>query len=301
MIISIGLALLVDDVAVVALSSLSSSNPLGSKTTTRTLQAGSGVALVDLNKYNIPFEEAQEEWTAKYTQKTSEQEAQVFLRPKSEKSLYVDAVVIRCPRKERLGLELTELASREDGLGITIITGLVPGGSAEQAEIFPGDSLTEVAIVRQAVSLEEGLEETETVDAISTECLSYDATVDALSSLPPPKEDGDEFFQITVKRLRRKPKVTLKLQYPPSQNEPDTTIELFAGENLRYGMLLRGVKLNDPMAIRFDSRSSKSNASTYQRWPNECSSVVSTHILLFHSFTIKAVTAERKALVARVQ
>eukprot|EP00957_Ditylum_brightwellii_P064969 4928557-Ditylum_brightwellii.AAC.1 len=49
------------------------------------------------------------------------------------------------------------------------------------------------------------------------------------------------------------PKVTLNLQYPPSQNEPDVTIELFAGENLRRAMLTRGVKLNDALSRRFDS------------------------------------------------
>jgi Na+-transporting NADH:ubiquinone oxidoreductase subunit NqrF len=47
--------------------------------------------------------------------------------------------------------------------------------------------------------------------------------------------------------------VTLK--YPPSQDEKDSTLELFAGENLRLGMLVRGVKLNDPLARRFDTKS----------------------------------------------
>jgi len=50
--------------------------------------------------------------------------------------------------------------------------------------------------------------------------------------------------------------VTIKLKYPPSQNEKDTSIELYAGENLRYGMLIRDVKLNDPLAKRFDTKSS---------------------------------------------
>jgi ferredoxin len=45
----------------------------------------------------------------------------------------------------------------------------------------------------------------------------------------------------------------VKLQYPPAQNEPDTTIELFAGENLRRAMLTRGIKLNDKLSRRFDS------------------------------------------------
>jgi ferredoxin len=43
------------------------------------------------------------------------------------------------------------------------------------------------------------------------------------------------------------------LQYPPQLQEPDINIELFAGENLRRAMLTRGIKLNDPLAMRFDS------------------------------------------------
>jgi hypothetical protein len=31
-------------------------------------------------------------------------------------------------------------------------------------------------------------------------------------------------------------------------------IELFAGENLRQGMLVCGVKINDPLALRFDTK-----------------------------------------------
>jgi len=71
-------------------------------------------------------------------------------------------------------------------------------------------------------------------------------------SLPPPEGEG-EVIVLTLKRLRRKPKVTVKLQYPPYQNEPDATIELFAGENLRRAMLVRGVKLNDALSRRFDN------------------------------------------------
>ena len=64
----------------------------------------------------------------------------------------------------------------------------------------------------------------------------------------------DEIYIVTVKRLRRKPKVTVKLQYPPSQGEPDKVLELFSGEILRQAMLVRGVRLNDPLAERFDDK-----------------------------------------------
>ncbi len=86
----------------------------------------------------------------------------------------------------------------------------------------------------------------------STECLGYDSTVDVLTSLPPPSS-SDEVIEVRVKRIRRKPKVSVKLQYPPEENIPDTTIELFSGENLRRAMLTRGIKLNDALSRRFDS------------------------------------------------
>jgi hypothetical protein len=98
--------------------------------------------------------------------------------------------------------------------------------------------------------------ETDEESVAVTECLDWEATVAAIQGLPPlDSENYEEFFALTIKRLRRKPRVKVNLHYPPEQNEPDATIELFAGENLRYGMLVRGVKLNDPLAQRFDAKS----------------------------------------------
>ena len=87
---------------------------------------------------------------------------------------------------------------------------------------------------------------------VSTECLAYDPTIEALTSLPPPTSPDDEII-LTVKRIRKQPKVSVKLQYPPVLEEPDVNIELFAGENLRRAMLTRGIKLNDVLSERFDS------------------------------------------------
>jgi len=89
---------------------------------------------------------------------------------------------------------------------------------------------------------------------VETECLGYDATVSAISDLPQSDDSYDDLWCITLKRIRRKPVVTVNLQYPPSQEEEDVSIQLFAGENLRQAMLVRGVKLNDPYAKRFDTK-----------------------------------------------
>jgi ferredoxin len=228
---------------------------------TQTLQ-GAGPASVDMNQYNLPLNKIEEEWTANFVQKTAEKEQGVFLGAKNESENFVDTVMVTFPRSmdTGLGIELTELAGgRDDGLGITVVTGLVPGGSADGAGILPGDSITEVSVVR--MKRQTGgdsllvLEEKQQQWNVRTECFSYDATVDAILSLPFFVEGYEDIFTLKMKRLRRKPMVTVKLQYPPEQNEPDTTIEMFAGENLRQGMLVRGVKLNDPLAQRFDTKS----------------------------------------------
>ena len=93
-----------------------------------------------------------------------------------------------------------------------------------------------------------GLTDSKEIVSVSTECLGYDGTVDAILSLPDPKTD-DETLTLNIRRIRRKPKITVNLKYPPSQDTLDETIELFAGENLRLGMLVRGVKLNDPVRL----------------------------------------------------
>jgi hypothetical protein len=95
--------------------------------------------------------------------------------------------------------------------------------------------------------------ETDTEVSVRTDCLDYEGTVNAIRSLPEQVETDEEIV-LVLKRIRRKPKVKVNLQYPPSQGEKDVSIELFAGENLRMGMLVRGVKLNDPLAKRFDTK-----------------------------------------------
>lgn len=227
---------------------------------TQVLQ-GTGPPAVDLNQYNLPLSTVEREWTANYVQKSTESRSTVKLQPRNVQGIYVDTVVATFLRKESggLGIELTELAGgRSDGIGITIINGLVEGGSAEASGLIPGDSIASVALVRrkQLISGERGLDEIQNEWSVSTECLGYDETVDAIQTLPPAKDGFEDTYSVTVRRLRRRPKVAVKLQYPPKQNVPDEIIEMYAGENLRQGMLVRGVKLNDPLAQRFDTKQS---------------------------------------------
>ena len=229
--------------------------------------AGAGEVQVDMNEYNLmSLEQIAEEWTATVVAASSMQEAGVYLGARNEKENFVDTLKVVVPRKvgQGLGIELLELAGgREDGLGITIASGLVPGGVSENSGILPGDSISKLSIRRTKristpVEADGGLfeAEQEEITAVATECLGYDATVDAILSLPQPADEQEALeseFVLTIKRLRRKPKVSLTLQYPPWQNEPEVKLELFAGENLRRAMLARGVKLNDALARRFDN------------------------------------------------
>jgi ferredoxin len=212
--------------------------------------AAAGSPTVDMNKYNIPMEQAVDEWTAVLQAESSMQEEGIFLQPKNKRDLFVDCLQYKMKREGGLGLILTEIAGgREDGVGITIVEELLEGGNAEQSGIVPGDSI--VALTVNKSSKENMVVDEERID-VSTECLAYDPTIEALTSLPPPASSEDEII-LTVKRIRRQPKVNVKLQYPPAFDEPDATIELFSGENLRRAMLTRGIKLNDKFSERFDN------------------------------------------------
>lgn len=210
--------------------------------------ASAGSPSVNMNTYNIPLEQCINEWTAVMQPRTSMQEEGIFLNTKN-KDLFVDTLRFAVKREGGLGLLLTELAGREDGVGITIVEEVLKGSNSEGSGIMPGDSIVALTVSK---SSGEQMKTEETRVSVSTECLAYDPTIEAITSLPPPTSSDDKII-LTVKRLRRQPKVNIKLQYPPYLKEPDVTIELFAGENLRRAMLTRGIKLNDKLAQRFDS------------------------------------------------
>ncbi|KAL3765456.1 hypothetical protein ACHAW5_008569 [Stephanodiscus triporus] len=208
--------------------------------------ASAGAPAVDMSAYDLPLDRTIDEWTAVVQAPSSLQEGGVFLRAKN-KELFVDTLQYSIRRAGGLGLILTEIAGgREDGIGITIIEEVLGDGNSARVGLVPGDSI--VALSVSTTSRNGDVETTR----VSTECLGYDATIDAITSLPPPTSD-DDAVTLTVKRVRRQPKINVRLQYPPDTDEEDVTIELFAGENLRRAMLTRGIKLNDRLAERFDS------------------------------------------------
>mmetsp|Transcript_4948 Transcript_4948/g.7298 ORF Transcript_4948/g.7298 Transcript_4948/m.7298 type:complete len:334 (+) Transcript_4948:148-1149(+) len=202
---------------------------------------------LDMNTYNIPYEEAIEQWTAEVCPETVLRDEGIYLGARDKKNIMaaIDHFLVNrtAAPSGGLGLELLEIAGgREDGIGITIVAGLLPGGNAQTSGILPGDSIVSLEVMDP--------EKKKFFEPIGTECLGYDKTVEAIIEQLPPNW---ELIKVTVKRLRRKPKVRVELQFPPSQGDPVEFIELFAGENLRRAMLVRGVKLNDDLSKRFDN------------------------------------------------
>ena len=76
-----------------------------------------------------------------------------------------------------IGIGLLEFAGcQEDRLGITIVSGLVKGGSAEGTDIQPGDSHSNVAIVQKNASHDRITTEEEEI-SVGTECLGFSSTI----------------------------------------------------------------------------------------------------------------------------
>jgi ferredoxin len=231
---------------------------------------GTGTSSVDMNIYNLvsadsnadDLEVMAAEWTALAMAATALLPEGVYLHARNKQQHMADTVKVSFPRipGAGLGLELLEIAGgRADGLGITIVANVVEGSAAFGSGILPGDSLVQIDVQRQtkrSSNDKRTIQESQEVSSVPTECLGYDKTVQAIQSLPPPPDNDPsvrETFVLTLKRLRRKPKVQVTLQYPPGMKENDVTLELFCGENLRRALLVRGVKLNDALASRFDS------------------------------------------------
>lgn len=209
-----------------------------------------------MNAYNLNLEDSVEKWTAKISAASSMTEEGIFLNTNDDTNYFVDTLKFDIERSidnPSLGLSLMEVAGgRGDGIGITLIDGIIPDGNADKDTILivPGDSISQIDVITSKTS---GMDVSENILSLATECLDYDATVEAIQSLPSPSSKEPQRISMTIKRIRRKPKIKLNLQYPPYQNEPDETITLFSGENLRRALLTRGVKLNDKFSERFDS------------------------------------------------
>jgi len=212
---------------------------------------------VDANVYNIPLEEAADLWTASVQESNNaDRKAGVpYMDTKSKDHFVDDILSLEVSRNGGLGLELLELAGgRDDGIGVTIVSGVAKGGNAEKAGILPGDSISAVTVLEtgssgdSASSSSSGLglvEETNGRTCI-TECRDFDNTIDALVNFP---GDNVDAVYLNVKRIRRWPKIQVQVEYPKSQCaegfDPIRNLEFFAGENLKRALQNRGIVLDD--------------------------------------------------------
>lgn len=208
---------------------------------------------VNPNVYNVDLDKAAELWTASVQESNNaDRKAGVpYLNSKSKDYFVDDIASIKVSREGGLGMELLELAGgRDDGIGITIISGVTGGGNAEKAGILPGDSISAITIRE---SVRSGLEEENRSRVRDCECRDFDTTIDAIANFP--GDDADVVY-LNVKRLRRWPKVQVRVEYPPSQCAEGfdgiKDLEFFAGENLKIALQNRGIVLDDPANPRCD-------------------------------------------------
>ena len=149
-----------------------------------------------------------------------------------------------------LGIELGELgfASAADNTvnPLVIVEGLVDGGAAARhaedvdgngACVVPGDTLIAVHCESAGLSL-------------SVEAASYDFTVDAIGAAIGTLGPG-ESLTLTLGRIVRRGRALVTAVRPDGEEERFVCYE---GENLRMGLLRRGLKTNDMETQRYDGK-----------------------------------------------
>jgi hypothetical protein len=205
--------------------------------------------MVDPDTYNIDLDRAAKLWKASVSpDNTNMREAGVPYLDVTSKDYFVDDIDVVVSRSGGMGMELLELAGgRSDGFGITIVT--VASGNAQEAGVLPGDSIASMAVTS---ALLKGNTVEETTKVADCECLDFDRTMDVLANFP---GDAEEVV-LSLKRIRRWPKIQVTVEYPPSQCAEGVDnvkeIQLFAGENLKRALQNRGIVLDDPQAPKCD-------------------------------------------------
>mmetsp|Transcript_13609 Transcript_13609/g.20070 ORF Transcript_13609/g.20070 Transcript_13609/m.20070 type:complete len:316 (+) Transcript_13609:100-1047(+) len=204
---------------------------------------------VDANVYNVPTEKAAELWTATVNAEPrgGRPAGMPYLDTKS-KDYFVDDLEVAISRDGGMGMNLIELAGgRDDGFGITIVESA--SGNAEKAGIIPGDSIASVQA--QTITVD-GTKEMEKTEQYDCECRDFDETIGLLTSFAPEVKS----LILNIKRIRRVPKLNVVVEYPPSQcaegADNKESLQLFAGENLRQGLMTRGIVFEDRDARKCD-------------------------------------------------
>jgi ferredoxin len=131
-----------------------------------------------------------------------------------------------------LGIELTEMASNQDGRGLVLVSGV--SGKAADTKLQIGDIIT--GVLGSSVK-------------IQTAGQNYDTTVEAIQEVRQ-AEASSKTLTLEINRLVQRASITVKVLDGKTQQE--TNIEALAGENLRRLLLRKNLKLYDSKTKRFD-------------------------------------------------
>ncbi|CAM9536031.1 unnamed protein product [Chrysoparadoxa australica] len=150
----------------------------------------------------------------------------------------IEVVKTRLSKQEGqpLGLELREVASKAERVGLTLISDIT-GVAAADGVLKRGDTLTWVG--QEPNKME------------STEACTFDATVEAIGECP----EGD--ITLVAKRLVRREEVKVIVQVPDGgeggvPSIETTNIKMLSGSNLRMELIRDGLPVYDPRTKRFD-------------------------------------------------
>ena len=157
---------------------------------------------------------------------------------------------IEVPRRWTARHRLGARGGPDGTVGLVLVDSVVDGGNAASTQAFlPGDAL--ISVQDSAGTVE-----------VALEGATYDATVEALGSLDPAL--GSLIF--TVRRLCGSPSLR-PLQFPGEEGRADEQLEMLPAA---AGDPVARIKLNDPLALRFDSAVLETAAAKAAAAPAPC-------------------------------
>ncbi|CAM9101113.1 unnamed protein product [Phaeothamnion confervicola] len=143
----------------------------------------------------------------------------------------IEIVKAQISPRPSLGVELVELARGADGRGLVLVSGLAPGGNAEQdGSIAVGDTLCFVG--------------SEPSNMVRVEALDWDSQVGAISQFA---DKGQ--VMLVFKRLVKRQPVEVVFELPDGVRK---SVSMLGGSNLRGEMIRYGVEVYDPKTKRYD-------------------------------------------------
>jgi len=152
-------------------------------------------------------------------------EAGAFSLISASNDWYADTIEVEIPRtleSPGLGVLLEQFGELENGGGLTLVAGLVPGGNAAEAgvDLLPGDAIVSAG-------------------GAPTECLDYDGTVDALGGMAPAPAPA----RLTVKRLVKVPAVSVTVMMPAEEGGGERQLKLRPGQTFRRALVSNGFRM----------------------------------------------------------